>query len=187
MRRSTQSWRAAPGQQHLHPSPPPTKAQAAGGCCTRSSWALCDPLSARCNREAPGPKGASYIERESDRQNGVALRAVMYGLGATGRLASFPRASEGGILIEGGTNGSRGVPGLRKIECAYWSSHNLGRSSGGQTDSVRYQPNRSSWMCCSIELNTVEDTCSHVRTTQSKLLLFRQRTQPPPAAQFASW
>ena len=80
----------------------------------------------RCNREAPGPNGASYIERELDKQNTAALRAVIYELGATGQLKNFPRASEGGILIEGGMNGSRGVSELRKNVCAYWLSHGFG-------------------------------------------------------------
>eukprot|EP01043_Picozoa_sp_COSAG02_P025296 COSAG02_NODE_1415_length_12734_cov_9.846775_1_plen_609_part_00 len=99
--------------------------EADGGCCTKSSWAECNPLP-RCNREAPGPNGASYVEREVDHQNSAALRAVMYELGATGQLKNFPRASEGGVLIEGGTNGSRGVRGLRKNVCEYWLSHGFG-------------------------------------------------------------
>ena len=87
----------------------------------------CD-LLPRCNREAPGPNGASYVEWEMDHQNSAALRAVMYDLGATGQLKNFPRAraSSGGVLIEGGTNGSRGVLGLRKDVCEYWLSHGFG-------------------------------------------------------------
>ena len=61
-----------------------------------------------------------------DHQNSAALRAVMYDLGATGQLKNFPRASFGGVLIEGGTNGSRGVLGLRKDVCEYWLSHGFG-------------------------------------------------------------
>lgn len=101
-------------------------AQAArdGACCTKESWAACDPMP-RCNREIPG--GAGFAERPADIENTAALRAVMYELAATGRLDRYPRASVGGLLIGGGgPNGTRGVVGLRREVCEYWLGHGFG-------------------------------------------------------------
>ena len=54
------------------------------------------------------------------------MRAVFYELAETGSLSQYPRATEGGLVIEGGARGARGVAGLRGDVCAYWRKHGFG-------------------------------------------------------------